>query len=272
MKLDVTDSSSHREMAKVDIGYIADRTLKDMFRAKKCSEREMFCIKSDAKKLLLKIVVKLLGNCPLQYALVRNLGWLNPQSICAKREQCIEQLKRCLAILTDSKLFSVDACEDVVKQFKEFSSDHAANPDFVSFEVGSSQLDIVLSNSMGINKKYPVLWTFAKKLLLLSHGQASVERGFSLNKEIMVDNMLQHTLIAQRTIVDYLKSVGGVQNVSITKDLLISVPAARQRDMLHIWSSFIQRKKKVREQKSVSCAWQKLNSSNPRRFGWSRTS
>ena len=35
MKLDVTDSSSHREMAKVDIGYIADRTLKDMFRAKK---------------------------------------------------------------------------------------------------------------------------------------------------------------------------------------------------------------------------------------------
>ena len=78
----------------------------------------MFCIKSDAKKFLLKIVVKLLGNCPLQYALVRNLGWLNPQSICAKREQCIEQLKRCLAILTDSKLFSVDACEDVLNSLK----------------------------------------------------------------------------------------------------------------------------------------------------------
>ena len=98
-----------------------------------------------------------------------------------------------MAILTDSKLFSVDACEDVVKQFKEFSSDHAANPDFLSFEVGSSHLDIILCNSMGINKKYSVLWTFAKKLLLLSHGQASVERGFSLNKEIMVDNMLPYS-------------------------------------------------------------------------------
>ena len=81
-------------MAKVDIGYIADRTLKDMFRAKRCSERGMLCIKSDAKKFLIKIVEKLLGNCPLQYALVQNLGWLNPQSICAKHEQCIQQLKR----------------------------------------------------------------------------------------------------------------------------------------------------------------------------------
>ena len=52
-----------------------------------------------------------------------------------------------------------------------------------------------------------------EKLLLLSHGQASVVRGFSVNKQIMSDNMGDHTIIAQRTISNPLCSIGGVQNL-----------------------------------------------------------
>ena len=37
-------------------------------------------------------------------------------------------------------------------------------------------------------------------LLLLSHGQASVERGFSVNKEVMVQNLAEQSLISQRII------------------------------------------------------------------------
>ena len=36
----------------------------------------------------------------------------------------------------------------------------------------------------------PDLWQVARTILLLSHGQATVERGFSVNKETMADNML----------------------------------------------------------------------------------
>ena len=45
------------------------------------------------------------------------------------------------------------------------------------------------------------LWELTKNLLLLSHGQASVERGFSINKEISVENMTVQTLISQRVII-----------------------------------------------------------------------
>ena len=50
-------------------------------------------------------------------------------------------------------------------------------------------------------------------LLLLSHGQASVERGFSVNKEIATSNLMEHNLIAHRVIKDHAQSVGGLKQL-----------------------------------------------------------
>ena len=54
---------------------------------------------------------------------------------------------------------------------------------------------------MGNRSEFPNLWSVIKLLLLLSHGQASVERGFSVNKEVSVEHLAETSLIAQRTIV-----------------------------------------------------------------------
>lgn len=84
-------------------------------------------------------------------------------------------------------------------------------------------------------------------LLVLSHGQASVERGISINKEIIVENQKEHSLIAQRLIVGHVRSVGDVTKVSLTKELLMSVSSARQR-----YQSYLDDIKRANEkQKSV---------------------
>ena len=75
--------------------------------------------------------------------------------------------------------------------------------------------------------------TVLKQLLLLSHGQATVERGFSLNKEVTVENMKKATLIARRHIVDYCRNVG-VTKVEITKGMLVSASSARQKYLQHL--------------------------------------
>jgi len=56
-----------------------------------------------------------------------------------------------------------------------------------------------------------------------------VERGFSSNKEVTVENLAQHSLVAQRVICDHVRSVGGVLNVAFSKELLLSAASARQR-------------------------------------------
>ena len=77
-----------------------------------------------------------------------------------------------------------------------------------------------------------------------SHGQASVERGFSVNKEIMLENcMLEHTLKAQRTISDHIKSVGGALNVKITKEFVLHVSASMSRQMYSAYLDEVQKKK-----------------------------
>ncbi|KAJ8385597.1 hypothetical protein AAFF_G00184590 [Aldrovandia affinis] len=68
-----------------------------------------------------------------------------------------------------------------------------------------------------------------KKLLILSHGQASVERGFSVNKEVETTNIMGDTVVARRLVCDYVALHGGVTKVPLTKELLKSVEAARTR-------------------------------------------
>lgn len=59
--------------------------------------------------------------------------------------------------------------------------------------------------------------------------QASVERGFSVNKEVETDNMHEETMVAHRLVCDYVDLHGGVTKVPLTKELLVSVGAARSR-------------------------------------------
>ena len=52
--------------------------------------------------------------------------------------------------------------------------------------------------------KYKELASVLKILFIISHGQASVERDFSLNKAILKDSIEQMSVISQRLIKDHL--------------------------------------------------------------------
>ena len=57
-----------------------------------------------------------------------------------------------------------------------------------------------------MNKKH--LWTVVKLVLVLSHGNASVEGGFSVNKELLIENMHEETAVAQRVVYDAILIAG----------------------------------------------------------------
>ena len=69
-----------------------------------------------------------------------------------------------------------------------------------------------------------------KMLMILSHGQATVERGFSGNGKLLVENVLTESLIAQRHIHDHMQSYDlQAHDLGITHELLDSVSSARKR-------------------------------------------
>ena len=73
---------------------------------------------------------------------------------------------------------------------------------------------------MSQNPSCKQLWTVAKQLLLLSHGQDTVERGFSVNKEREVEKKAESTFAAMRMVCDHVQSVGGINNIDVTNEQL----------------------------------------------------
>lgn len=63
-------------------------------------------------------------------------------------------------------------------------------------------------------------------LLMLSHGNATVERVCSVNRQIEVENMKESTYSAHRLVGDHFRSVGGIDNFVVTKGLLQSASSA----------------------------------------------
>ena len=49
-----------------------------------------------------------------------------------------------------------------------------------------------------------------KNLLLISHRLVSVERGFSVNRQLEVENLHEDSFVAQRLIADHVRAVDGV--------------------------------------------------------------
>jgi len=111
---------------------------------------------------------------------------------------------------------------------------------------------------------YQRLFKVVPLLLVLSCGQASVERGFSVNKELEVENLSNQSRVAQRLVCDHVKAVDGILNVPMTQALLTSCASARKR-----YERYLMNKDKTRNQNKrverESLCWIKLRNLKKRR-------
>ena len=55
--------------------------------------------------------------------------------------------------------------------------------------------------------QFAKLWDIFKMLLTISHGQGSVERGYSVNKDMLIENLHEKTVVALRTVHDSISTL-----------------------------------------------------------------
>lgn len=80
----------------------------------------------------------------------------------------------------------------IIQQFVSLTSVERQDEGFLAFKPMKDCLDVFLYTNL--STLYPDLLRFSKSLLLLSHGQATVERGFSINKDVETCNLQDRTL------------------------------------------------------------------------------
>ena len=132
--------------------------------------------------------------------------------------------------LVDANRVKSGDVDDIQDLFSEFVRLVKAKDVFVNFDHEGQDmfLDHITFEVLGSDSKWSKLWNVVSQLLLLSHGQAAIERGFSVNKNTSVDSLSEHNLVSLRLVKDYIRSVGGLTNVEVTQALLNSAGSARQ--------------------------------------------
>ena len=66
-------------------------------------------------------------------------------------------------------------------------------------------------------------------VLILSHGNACVESEFSVNGDILVENMLESTVVAQCLVYEETERAGVVKKVEVSPEMISKVKAAHRK-------------------------------------------
>ena len=115
------------------------------------------------------------------------------------------------------------------KEFKILINKPSVKDALTSFDRKTERLDHFWRNIWMGNNSSEVLISFLKKVFLISHGNAFVERGFSINKEFIVENQKPKSLVALRRVYDAIQMARGVENVEITKQMMLKFRNARNQ-------------------------------------------
>ena len=133
------------------------------------------------RSLMRRFVKKeVLTKCPALYSVVKNLSALNPREMASNVKHCISRFKKVVTQLVSVRRIKESDCEAIIQEYTSFLDSIPA--------FGSDRLDELLSTYMNTDP-YHNLFKVVQLLLVLSHGQATVERGFSVNTELEVENL-----------------------------------------------------------------------------------
>ena len=182
--------------------------------------------------MLAAIVAKIQERSPLNYNFARKLITLDPRLIAAEPDRAVAVFRQVPTKLVDKKWRTAEQADQVWMQYNKLVSEmkqyHKGK--FAGFSFGVDQLDTFFFEKINQQKTFESLWCSIQLLLTMSHGQAAVERGFSVNKDILAPNLKAVSLTALHLIHDMI-SEGQIEigDYIITDELLTSCSHASNR-------------------------------------------
>ena len=127
-----------------------------------------------------------------------------------------------MSAFVGSKIISSSQGDKALSEFTSFheSSMSEKRLAFEKFNRHEQRLDEFFMKQTGI-VSYTNLLPILKLVLVLSHGQANVERCFSVNNNVLKCNMSEKSIMSRKLIIDHMKSHNLLpQSFLITKSLL----------------------------------------------------
>ena len=243
MDINVEKTSNLMPVHDIDIGFGARRALHGSSENRP-DRSTVMAFRTECQSILKHLVVKIKEKSPLKYSLTRSISSLDPLVIASNPEVCRKRFRVMCDKLIDAGRLTANRA-DVINNLW---SDLTATSSFVDrassfsrhIEEGDHnrteehRLDQFYYSVLGSKPQNAELYKVIKNILLLSHGNAEVERGFSANKNLLQENICEKSLIAQRLVHQAIRKEKSILNIKIDHKMLIAVKLASQRRAQHL--------------------------------------
>ncbi|KAH8038463.1 hypothetical protein HPB51_001636 [Rhipicephalus microplus] len=236
IKIDLENPNNIIGIAAFDIGLAAKSELR---KITKPSHTAVVSVKKECILFIKACSAKIIERSPLKYKLTRGASCLNPAVCAASVEAGQKLLNIALEVLIEHGRLTGLQGERASRSYVQVCSNSTAQVRLRKFDCARERLEkrwVELCAS-----SHEELLLFVKIVLCLSHGNSSVERGFSVNKECLVENMKEESLVAQRLVYDEVSAAGGVAEVDVTDKMIDMVRSSNIK-----WKEDLERKKKER--------------------------
>ena len=174
------DSATHVAPSEVDIGFAAKITLEKVYKEKKISQLQVLEFRKECESMLATTVAKIQERSPLNYSFARKLGSLDPRVMVSNPDQAIKMFQEVLQRLIETRWKTSEEADTVLAEYRKLVSDAKRYhlDKFSSFKITTDRLDSFLFEVLQNQNESQQLWITMQLILTLSHGQATVERGF----------------------------------------------------------------------------------------------
>ena len=196
-------------MRSIDIGFGASAAIK---RIKTLQEQDKLDFYKNCQSLLIALFKNIAERSPLKYSLTRAISALSPELMKSNPNRSTDRFKLLCEKLLELKHITSIQADAALKQFKTLLSVEKFKTALNNFDRNSDRVDCLFAEHI-YDAGYQELWHIVLIVLKLGHGNAQVESGFSVNKDLLVPNLQQRSLVALRRVYDSIK---GLNPASIT--------------------------------------------------------
>ena len=215
----------------IDVGFAAKKIITDLKSQDAIDSTAITEFRNNVFNFVEKTVGKIFKRFPIGSVVVRTSRVFDPKVMVSESVDSLKSnIKTLLSHLLKLNILTTPVCDNVLSEYSDVLSNelHILNDEFRSFDRQKQRLDSFYFSILKA-QKYKNLSVVLRIIFTLSHGQASVERGFSVNKSILGVNMKEQSIVARKIIRDHMLANNLVPHtIEITNKMIVMFKAARQ--------------------------------------------
>lgn len=222
--------------ANIDCGFSVEHTLSTMIKSDQIGNKTAILFKKQCGDFVKIVLQKLFEKTPLKSSFLKYCSVFDPINLVhTERQLLLKSFKGLLLELVELSILSVGDGDECLSEFTRFiDQDVKLNSKrFMEFN-GDERLDVFFYHTIGVSK-YPKMSYVLRIILTLSHGNADVERNFSLKNNLEQNNQSKDTIVARRICKDFMCASNLKPfEVPITKEIISSFKSAKRKYNQHL--------------------------------------